>query len=444
MASYHWSMQIIGRKEGRSAIRSAAYRAGQDLVDERTGEVHRYGQRRGVALTEILLPPLTHPKLADRQTLWNAVEAAEVRDDAQLARELNVALPHELTLEQQHVLLRRYVRDQFVARGMIADVAIHIPRPGRGEDERNVHAHVMLSLRQGNPQGLHPIKTRAWNARDLILEWRLAWADYANRALAEAGSDSRIDARSLAEQRRMALAEGDEPRAVSLERTPELHMGPNAVEMARKVARARSLVAAAPLPDKVTENAVRIDHNATQAWHRHADAQAAEVRQAWRRLFGTDFDADLRPDRRSYGELARAYDRPPPRGMVGRAVGRMRDAEISNQAAELLRLRGFSLADTDAGVARLLQFAELRPVASSPFRITAKDLAFAFYQMGALSLDRLRVTLELIEAEAAVARTAARQESFWARLLPRARGRPGRQASSLVRRRHRANDPTDP
>ena len=453
MASYHWSMQIIGRKDRRSAVQAAAYRAGQDLTDERTGEVHRYGKRRGVDHTEILLPPFTHQRLADRQTLWNAVERAEVRDDAQLAREVNIALPHELSREQQLALLRSYVGEQFVKRGMIADFAIHVPRPGRGEDERNVHAHVMLTLRQGTPQGLREIKTREWNSRELLKHWRLVWADYANRALAEAGVQTRIDARTLADQREHALAEGDEAQARSLAREPEIHMGPNAVEMARKAAheRARALKRefkheqVRPLPDKVAYNAQRIDRNADRAWQRHADARAAEVRTARRQWLGPQLIA-YRKDGSilSYSDVVAKHDRPPPSGKIGKIVERMRDTEITEQAIKVWRKTGHNLGVSDDSLAALLTDAQLRPVAKSPFQVTAKDLAFAFYRMGLLSLERLNTTLELIEAEQALQRASARRESFWSRLLPRSREQSASRARPLVRRRHRASDPTDP
>lgn len=445
-------MQIIGRKDGRSAIRAAAYRAGQDLKDERTAEVHRFGQRRGVAHSEILLPLNTRAALADRQTLWNAVEQAEIRDDAQLAREVNIALPYELTPDQRLMLIRSYVLDEFVARGMIADLAIHVPRPGRGEDERNVHAHVMLTLRQGTPEGLRRVKTREWNARELLQHWRLDWERRSNLALIEAGFESRVNARSLVEQRAMALAEGDEPRARTLDRAAEIHMGPNVVEMARKAARtvsdgiAQQHHRSAPsIPDKVAENAERVDHNALRAWQRQANAQAAEARRARQVLSGPQY-VSYRADGTmiSYADLSARHERGPATGKVGKVIDRLRDTEISKQAVQVWRSTQYNLGDSDPGLADLLMNAQMRPVAKSPFRVTAKDLAFAFYRMGILSLDRLSTTLELIEAEQAMQHASARQDSFWSRIVPRARGQSVTRAQPLVRRRHRANDPKDP
>lgn len=450
MASYHWSMQIIGRKDGRSAIRAAAYRAGQDLVDERTGEVHRFGQRRGVDHSEILLPPLASSRLSDRQALWNEVERVEVRDDAQLAREVNIALPHELNRDQRLALLRTYVGEEFVKRGMVADLAIHVPRPGRGEDERNVHAHVMLTLRQGTPLGLHHVKTREWNSRELLKHWRLSWEVHANRALEEAGIHTRIDAHSLVEQRERALAAGDEGRARTLEREPELHMGPNAIEMARKAVRNRDRDVVRveparrppPLPDKVVENARRIDRNASRAWNRQADAHALEARQAARLLTGPQLTTKRQDGTFvSYADLATRHDRPEPKRYLGKIIERMRGTEISNQAITLWRQADHDLEKGDDWLMRMLLDTQLRPVAKSPFQVTAKDIAFAFYRMGLLSLERLSTTLELIEAELDLQRASARKASFWSRLQPAHRGRSGKQAHH---RRYRANDPTDP
>lgn len=436
MASYHWSMQIIGRKDGRSAVRAAAYRAGQDLKDERTGEVHRYGQRRGVHHAEILLPPFTHPQLADRQTLWNAVERAEVRDDAQLAREVNIALPHELSCEQQLVLIRNYVTEEFVRRGMIADLAIHVPRPGRGEDERNVHAHVMLTLRQGTPQGLREIKTREWNSRDLLKHWRLAWAEHANRALANAGHRTLVDARSLVDQRDAALARGDEADARSLAREPELHMGPNAVAMARATAwrRARGLTQGVDLaktgtlPDKFAENAMRIERNQRQAWHRHADAKVHEVRMARRTMLGAGTSSRAGSDRR----VAGASVQTPRAGPEAKAVLTSRPfwKDSGHQSYPSPLMVHMDAQPYKVGIAQL--------------RTTAKDVAFAFYRMGLLSREQLNTSLELIGAEQALQRASARQESFWSRVLPRSREQSVTRVRPLVRRRHRASDPKDP
>lgn len=420
MASYHWSMQIIGRKNGRSAIRAAAYRAGQDLTDERTGEVHSYGQRRGVYHTEIILPRLAHSRLGDRQTLWNEVERVERREDAQLAREVNIALPHELSREQQLVLIRNYVQSEFVARGMIADLAVHVPRPGRGEDERNVHAHVMLTLRQATPQGLHSVKTREWNSRDVLKHWRSAWAEHANRALAEAGHLTRIDARSLDDQRVAALARGDETDARSFAREPELHMGPNAVAMARATAwrRARQLMQRisdadiGPVPDKFAENAMRIDRNRQAAWRRLMDAKVGEVRLARSALHENGVSPRAASSRRGAGNFVQ-QTRPVPLAQTHTRGTKVKQMERKGAPEE---------------------------TGGAVLQVSARDVVFACYQLGLLSREQLSTSLELIAAEQALQRASARQEQFWSRVLPRREV----QRGSQVRRRYRASGPKGP
>src|SRR5882757_10475620 len=123
MAIYHLSAQIISRKEGRSAVAAAAYRAGENLYDERIGKVFDYTRKQGVEYSEILAPPEAPSWVHDRQSLWNAVERAEKRKDAQLAREIEIGLPRELSKDQQVSLLREFVKTTFVSQGMVADVA---------------------------------------------------------------------------------------------------------------------------------------------------------------------------------------------------------------------------------------------------------------------------------------------------------------------------------
>ena len=234
MASYHFSAQIIKRSEGRSAVRFAAYRAGAKLVDERDGRKADYSRRRGVAHTEILAPEGSASWLRDRQALWNAVERQEKRADAQLAREINMALPHELTDGQRLQLVRDFVAAHFVARGMVADVAIHRPVSAKGDDARNHHAHVTLTLRQATKNGLRAVKTREWNSDAMLKQWRRAWAEHQNTALRAHGQQARVDHRTLVEQRRAAQERRDTLAAEILDRVPELHVGPRATNAARR------------------------------------------------------------------------------------------------------------------------------------------------------------------------------------------------------------------
>lgn len=236
MASYHLSAQPVKRSEGRSVVAMAAYRAGERLKDERHNSVADYSRRRGVVHAEILAPDDAAEWLLDRESLWNCVESMEVRKDAQLAREINMALPHELTDGERLALVRAFVRKQFVALGMVADFAIHAPVIQRGDDPRNHHVHVLLTLRQAGADGLRRVKTRAWNSDAMLIAWRQAWAECQNEALGRTGHAARVDHRSLSVRHAEAVHQGNRKEAVALLREPEIHVGPKA----NKVALARS------------------------------------------------------------------------------------------------------------------------------------------------------------------------------------------------------------
>ena len=197
MAIYHFSGQVISRSTGRSVVAAAAYRAADHLMDERYDQIRDYTHKCDVAHTEIILPAGAPDWMADREKLWNAVEAVEKRKDAQLAREFQIALPRELTLKQNIELAREFVQREFVARGMVADFAIHNDKGKDGEPQP--HIHVLLTMREVTPEGFGQ-KVRAWNDKSLLLGWREAWAEVANRHLGFYDHDIRIDHRTLAEQ----------------------------------------------------------------------------------------------------------------------------------------------------------------------------------------------------------------------------------------------------
>ena len=197
MALYHFSAKIISRSDGRSAIAAAAYRAAEQLEDLRSGQVHDYTAKQGVVHSEILLPEGAPARFHDRSVLWNEVEAGERRKDAQLARDIEIALPRELSRTEAIALVRDFVSEQFVARGMIADLNVHWGQTAEGEAQP--HAHVMLTMRSVSPDGFGP-KIREWNAVSLLTEWRQRWAELANERLCALGHDARIDHRSYAEQ----------------------------------------------------------------------------------------------------------------------------------------------------------------------------------------------------------------------------------------------------
>ena len=188
-----------------------------------------------------MLPAHAPPEFQDRSTLWNSVEEIEKSSDAQLAREIEVALPVELSRAEQLALVRAFVKDNFVAEGMCADFALHDKGDG------NPHAHIMLTIRplksdgrwgpkcrkvydldsQGNriPDGKggwknHREDTTDWNNRENAEKWRAAWAAYANRALEAAGRPERIDHRSYEWQ--------------GIEKIPSIHMGVAASQMERR------------------------------------------------------------------------------------------------------------------------------------------------------------------------------------------------------------------
>ena len=214
MADYRLSAKIIGRSSGRSSVAAAAYRAAAHMHDERTGLDHDYTRKNGVLHTEIMAPDNAPDWMKDRAKLWNAVEAVERRKDAQLAREIQLSLPHELDAQQNRNLVLGFIQSHFVDRGMIADVAIHAP--DRQGDQRNIHAHVMLTTRVLTGDGFGK-KNREWNTPEQLVEWRKSWADHQNEVFQELGMEQRVDHRSLADQ--------------GVDREPTQHLGPVANDM---------------------------------------------------------------------------------------------------------------------------------------------------------------------------------------------------------------------
>ncbi|QNG47731.1 Ti-type conjugative transfer relaxase TraA [Sphingobium yanoikuyae] len=197
MAIFHFSVQVIGRAQGRSAVAAAAYRAGERLHDDRLDRDHDFTNKAGVVHSEILLPEGSPEHFLDRATLWNEVEATEKRKDAQLAREVEFAIPREMNQTQGVTLAQDFVRAEFVNRGMIADLNVHWDM---GADKlAKPHAHVMLTMREVGEDGFGA-KLRDWNRTELVEQWRERWADHVNARLAELDIDARIDHRSLEAQ----------------------------------------------------------------------------------------------------------------------------------------------------------------------------------------------------------------------------------------------------
>lgn len=227
MAIYHLSMQIISRSKGQSAVASASYRSGEKLYDERSQE-SKYYKREVQPETMILAPSNSPSWVQNREFLWNEVERTEKRKDSQLAREINIALPKELSNEQQTELIKGYVQDQFVDKGMVADIAIH------RDDKENPHAHIMLTMRTIDEHGFGK-KNREWNAdfanakennrgfvksSENCLSVREQWSEYANKALEKANIQERITHQSHADR--------------GLEILPTVHLGHVASDMEKK------------------------------------------------------------------------------------------------------------------------------------------------------------------------------------------------------------------
>jgi Ti-type conjugative transfer relaxase TraA len=192
VAIYHFTAKVIRRSQGRSAVAAAAYRAGESLADEEREQTFDYSYKSEVIYSEIMLPEPAPKWMQERQKLWNAVEAREQRQDAQVAREVEFALPQELGQSAAISLAREFVRAEFVERGMVADLNIHW-------EPDNPHAHVLLTMREVTPDGFGP-KVREWNQVALLREWRQHWAERANERLHELGLDIRIDHRSYRDQ----------------------------------------------------------------------------------------------------------------------------------------------------------------------------------------------------------------------------------------------------
>lgn len=218
MAIFHCQAKAISRAAGRSSTAASAYRAGVCLKDEITGEVHDYTRKQGVEHSEIVFPSGVN---MSREELWNAAEKAEKRKDAKVAREWEIALPDELTPCQRRELAQEFSRHLAERYGVAVDMSIH--EPGREGDKRNHHAHLLSTTRQIGPEGLRE-KTRILDSPRTsgaeVEAMRQAWADLANRALARAGHEARIDPRSL--------------KAQGISREPTHHLGPTATAMERR------------------------------------------------------------------------------------------------------------------------------------------------------------------------------------------------------------------
>lgn len=213
MAIFYLQINSIGRGAGRRATAAAAYRAGERIRDERSGELHNYTRRRDVVHAEIFLPGQFDGTAAawarNRERLWNTAEHAEKRHNARVAREYQVALPPELSPSQRVALARTYSREVAERYKVAVDLAVHDPRPEG--DARNFHAHLLTTTREVTPAGLGAKAGLDMSGRERrrhelpdhrqeYLSLRERWATLTNEALREANVEVRVDHRSLAAQ----------------------------------------------------------------------------------------------------------------------------------------------------------------------------------------------------------------------------------------------------
>ncbi|UGA52607.1 MobQ family relaxase [Dickeya fangzhongdai] len=227
MAIYSFKMENISRGEGQSSINSAAYRHRKIFFDNRTGEVcgRKTAHKKDLAFAQIFAPENTPPALiVDSETLWNAVEASEKRKDARLAKEFKIALPAELTPQQNIELTAAFVLENFTKQGIIADVVIH------DINGHNPHIHIMGTTREILSTGFGK-KVREWDKPEMLDSWRKGWQNICNGFLDLYGHDERIDHRSIRVQYEEALEQAtaaatNEEKAIWLAKAIETNRDP--------------------------------------------------------------------------------------------------------------------------------------------------------------------------------------------------------------------------
>jgi hypothetical protein len=264
VAQFHMSVKAIGRGAGRSATAAAAYRSAERIVDARTGEVHDYTRKAGVLATALVLPGGATP---DRSEFWNGVEAHHKRGDAVLAREFTLALPVELPDAARERLAFAYGRELADRYGVAVDVALH--EPDKQGDQRNYHAHVLMSACHAAPDGtlgkkaveLDPIHCQRAKLENFAERERPRWAALHNERMAEQGRAERIDHRSL--------------EAQGIDREPQQHLGVAAIGYERRTG--QSSVLRLAFEQEATERLARAKALGEQQRREAAQAQRGVI-----------------------------------------------------------------------------------------------------------------------------------------------------------------------
>lgn len=235
---YHFTAKAVSFGKGQSAVHTAAYNARTQLQQEREGRQTAEYLSHGATLFSGIFAPKGAPDwVQDREQLWNRAEAAERQKNGQPARNIEFAFPHQLDQQQREWLLKDFVREQFVRKGMIADANIHAPHPGG--DERNYHAHVLVTMRELDGENFAKTKNRDWNKREQLEQWRERWAEMGARALERTGHHIEAERwkhghKTLEAQREAALQRGDKEYAEAVNREATQHRGPHVDAMERK------------------------------------------------------------------------------------------------------------------------------------------------------------------------------------------------------------------
>lgn len=236
MAIFHLSFKVLTRitKEGKSksSVYLAAYNCRLKLTDEKTGKIFNYTKKQDLYKSGILLPEHAPDRFRNRSHLWNEVEKVEKRKDSQLCRYFIIALPKDISAEKNEELLKDYLNNYFILKGMIADYAIH------GIESGNPHAHVMLTMRKVNKYGFLNKKSREWNDPKLVEVWRRSWAVLVNKALRENNVADTITNLSHLRQKELFIYKAkEEIKKGNLKKTEQFINGVNILN--RKVPRKR-------------------------------------------------------------------------------------------------------------------------------------------------------------------------------------------------------------